>query len=159
MKSWWMAAMAMAACWIADSTLAASTTRLCQKSGQKCPGSFDAVTVRKKENNCCSMESRLYWGTLFVGNNGGRCGELPEALTGVYPLHFRLLEVHLLQQGFSSPHLTFRVLLQSQSHPSTKQRRPWPAGDLLACNATCPRGCSTSSKAISRFMLHDRGRE
>jgi hypothetical protein len=43
-------------------------------------------------------------------------------LGGAYPSHFLPVEVHLLQKGCSSPHLTLRILLQRQ-FMSTKRRK------------------------------------
>jgi hypothetical protein len=61
----------------------------------------------------------------------------PGLLGGAYPSHFLPVEVHLLQKGCSSPHLTLLILLQCQFMSTTSHK--W--GDVkivvvLASNTT-----------------------
>ena len=129
----------MAACRIAGSKSVAWITLRSQKSGEKYPDNLGAVNVRKKYSNRCSAGSRLGLGEGYFAGDDGDFREPSEGLTGAYPSHFRPVEVHLLQHGFSSPHLTLRILLRCQPDTGTQMEAiACLLIDLLAGNTSCP---------------------
>lgn len=82
-------------------------TRFSQKYGEKQPDSLGAVTVLKNWRMFRSIGSSLELESDLGGDL--LCpGLVSEG--GAYPSHLRPVEVHLLQKGFSSPHLTRRIL-------------------------------------------------
>lgn len=122
-----------------------------QKFDEKLPDSLGAVKVVKNDNILCSTGSSI---GLRGGLSGAPLWVGLGVLAGVgaaYPSHFRPVEVHRLQCGFSSPHLTRRILEQvsaEYSHGISGINDELEGvciafSDLLACNATCPYWSST----------------
>jgi hypothetical protein len=73
---------------------------------------------------------------------------------GAYPSHLRPVEVHLLQKGFSSPHLTRRILQNVSSLKRVQFERAllWY---VLAGDAACPDRSATYPVSVGRLGLHD----
>lgn len=127
-----------------------------QKFDEKLPDNLGAVKVVKKDIVLCStgssigLRGRLAGTPLWVGLR---------VLAGVgvaYPSHFRPVEVHRLQFGFSSPHLTRRILEQVSAEYShgisgindELEGVCMAFSDLLACNTTCPYWSSTDPISV-----------
>lgn len=109
-----MAPIATTACRIVGSNILICTTFFSQKSGEKAPVKLGPVAVAKKYRSRCSAGSIDVVG-LHFGADAVRCVTavvaLPACLGGPYPSHFLPVEVQRLQNGFSSPHFTLRILV------------------------------------------------
>jgi hypothetical protein len=151
MKSWCTAPIAIIAWRMEGAAKLAWGTRFSQKSGEKHPDNLGAVTVLKKKYVFLSIGSSFALRESDLESDFFCPGLVSDI--GAYPSHLRPVEVHLLQNGFSSPHLTLRILLDVSQLKGVRVRNA-RCCYVLASDASCSDRSTTYSISMSGFGLH-----
>ena len=108
--------------------------------------------MEKKCSILSSIGSPVFFKERYLVGDFGTAGS--GFLTGPYPSHLRPVEVHLLQKGFPSSHLTLRILSRGELVFYNQVVNIFQSLNLLAGDTSCSHRRPTNSISMTRLGLH-----